>query len=149
LIDTEHRGSLNSIEFSVGLYLIQAVKTCQLTTLPTSIPSHIFDQFSIKSNSPFATPRPPPNPAPSPWKSPSIPVKTQTSSPSYINNEEWNVSVIERTEAFGHFETLDVDKTGMIDGDESARFMLKFFKLSPTDIAHIWFVHPLMNFSGN
>lgn len=41
LIDTHQRGSLSNLEFALGMYLIQAIKTCQLTTIPTSIPSHI------------------------------------------------------------------------------------------------------------
>ncbi|KAJ3568260.1 hypothetical protein NP233_g5819 [Leucocoprinus birnbaumii] len=138
LIDTEQRGSLNNIEFAVGMYLIQAVKTCQLTTLPSSIPSHVFDQFAPKAHSPFATPRVPPKSAPLPWKSPPIAVKTNVSSPSRSNTEDWDVSIIEQAEARGHFETLDAEQKGMIDGDESARFMLKFFKLSRIDIAEIW-----------
>lgn len=149
LIDTEQRGSLNSIEFAVGMYLIQAVKTCQLTTLPTSIPSHIYDKFSVKSNSPFATPRSPPKSAPLPWKSPSLSIKTTISPPSRANSEEWDVSVIEQAEACGHFDTLDTDKKGLVDGDESARFLLKFFKLFPGDVAQIWYVHFQMESSQN
>ncbi|KAF5357253.1 hypothetical protein D9756_006660 [Leucocoprinus leucothites] len=139
LIDTERRGSLSNIEFSVGMYLIQAVKTCQLTTLPTSIPSHIFDQFStVKAHSPFATPRAPPKSAPLPCKSPSITARNTITSPVRANSEDWDVSVIEQAEARGHFDTLDIDKKGLVDGDESGRFMLKFFKLSASDIAEIW-----------
>ncbi len=140
LIDTEQRGSLNNIEFAVGMYLIQAIKTCQLTALPTSIPQHVHDQFAVKSNSPFAAlaSRVPPKSAPLPWKSPSLPVKNAI---AQSNNDPWEVSVVEQAEANGHFDTLDADKTGMIDGDESARFMLKFFRLPPGDIATIWFVH--------
>lgn len=140
LIDTEQRGSLNNVEFAVGMYLIQALKTCQLTTLPASIPPHIYDQFSVKSKSPFATPRPPPKSAPLPWKSPSPSVKNVAAQFSRANTEEWDVSVIEQAEANGHFETLDTEKNGLVDGDESARFMLKFFRLPPGDIAQIWSV---------
>lgn len=122
------------------MYLIQAVKTCQLTTLPTSIPPHIYDQLSVKSKSPFATPRLSPKSAPLPWKSPSISVKNVATQLSQAKTEPWDVSVIEQAEANGHFDALDPDKTGLVDGDESARFMLKFFKLPPSDIAEIWCV---------
>ncbi|KXN84397.1 hypothetical protein AN958_12656 [Leucoagaricus sp. SymC.cos] len=137
LIDREQRGSLNNIEFAVGMYLIQAVKTCQLTVLPASVPPHIFDQFFPKAHSPFAMPRPPPKSEPLPWRSPSISVKA-VSSPSRANGEDWDVSAIEQAEARTHFDTLDADKKGLVDGDESARFMIKCFRLSPSDIAQIW-----------
>lgn len=145
MVDTEQRGSLNNIEFAVGMYLIQAIKTCQLTTLPASIPQHIYDQFSVKSSSPFATPSPRPAPRsdPLPWKSPSSSFKSAVAQPTPTNNDRWDVSVIEQAEANGHFDTLDTDQTGLIDGDESARYMLKFFKLPPSDVATIWFVPSL------
>lgn len=141
LIDTQGRGSLNNVEFAVGLYLIQAIKTCQLTVLPSSIPPHIYDQLSVKSNSPFATPRSPTKSAPLPWKSPSISVKnvaTQFDQPKA--EPPWDVSTLEQAEADRHFDTLDTEKSGFVDGDESARFMLKFFRLPASDIAEIWFV---------
>ncbi|EKM77366.1 hypothetical protein AGABI1DRAFT_77389 [Agaricus bisporus var. burnettii JB137-S8] len=139
LIDTQGRGSLNNVEFAVGLYLIQAIKTCQLTVLPSSIPPHIYDQLSVKSNSPFATPRSPTKSAPLPWKSPSISVKnvaTQFDQPKA--EPPWDVSTLEQAEADRHFDTLDTEKSGFVDGDESARFMLKFFRLPASDIAEIW-----------
>jgi len=143
LIDTEQRGLLNNMEFAVGMYLIQSVKTCQLPTLPSSIPSHIFDQFSVKSRSPFTTPRVASQFTSTPQSS-SASVK-YTVSP--IREEsEWDVSVIEQAEAQSHFDNLDIDKKGLLDGDESARFMLKFFNLLPNDIAQIWFVHSVSGF---
>jgi epidermal growth factor receptor substrate 15 len=142
LIDIEQRGSLNSIEFAIGMHLIQGVKTCQITTLPTSIPAHIYDQFSVKSQSPSVTLRSPPKSAPLPWKSPSLSVKTAVSSHARENSEEWDVSVVEQAEARGHFDTLDIAKKGIIDGDESARYMLKLFRLTPNDIAEIWSESP-------
>lgn len=141
LIDTEQRGLLNNMEFAVGMYLIQSVKTCQLPTLPSSIPFHIFDQFSVKSRSPFTTPR-----VASQFTS--IPQSSSASVKYTISpireNSEWDVSVIEQAEAQSHFDNLDIDKKGLLDGDESARFMLKFFNLLPNDIAQIWFVHSVL-----
>jgi len=141
LIDTEQRGSLDNIEFAVGMYLIQAVKTCQLPTLPPSIPSHIFDQFSVKYHSPFMIPRVIPKSTSTPLsRQPSLLSVKSTISPIRENNE-WDVSVIEQAEACDHFNNLDVDKKGLLDGDDSARFMLKFFNLLPNDIAQIWSVY--------
>jgi len=126
------------MEFAVGMYLIQSVKTCQLPTLPSSIPSHIFDQFSVKSHFPFTTSRVASKFTSNPQSS-SASIKYSISPTR--ENSEWDVSVIEQAEAQSHFNNLDIDKKGLLDGDESARFMLKFFNLSPNDIAQIWFVH--------
>jgi hypothetical protein len=122
------------------MYLIQAIKTCQLTTLPSSIPPYIYDQLSVKSNSPFATPRSPPKSAPLPWKSPSISVKNVVSKLEQPKVEPWDISTLEQAEANRHFDTLDTEMSGFVDGDESARFMLKFFRLPAGDVAEIWFV---------
>lgn len=122
------------------MYLIQALKNCQLATLPSSIPQYIYDQLSVKSNSPFATPRPPPKSAPLPWKSPSISVKDVVGQLDQPKAESWDVSTLEQAEASRHFDTLDTEMSGFVDGDDSARFMLKLFRLPASDVAEIWFV---------
>lgn len=49
LADTQKRGSLDSTDFSVAMYLIQACMSGQLSFVPTSLPPGLYEQASGKT----------------------------------------------------------------------------------------------------
>lgn len=49
LADTQKRGSLDSADFSVAMYLIQACMSGQLSFVPSSLPPGLYEQASGKS----------------------------------------------------------------------------------------------------
>jgi epidermal growth factor receptor substrate 15 len=48
LADTQNRGSLDSTDFCIAMYLIQATMSGQLSFVPTSLPPGLYDQASGK-----------------------------------------------------------------------------------------------------
>ncbi|KAJ6618280.1 hypothetical protein B0H10DRAFT_2030124 [Mycena sp. CBHHK59/15] len=45
LADTQDRGQLDSTDFAIGMYLIQATMTGQLTSMPNALPPGFYQQF--------------------------------------------------------------------------------------------------------
>ncbi|KAH9478338.1 putative calcium-binding protein [Psilocybe cubensis] len=45
LVDYNARGALDFREFSLGMYLIQALQSCLISSVPTSFPRELFNQF--------------------------------------------------------------------------------------------------------
>lgn len=48
LADTQNRGSLDSTDFCIAMYLIQSTMSGQLSFVPTSLPPGLYDQASGK-----------------------------------------------------------------------------------------------------
>jgi epidermal growth factor receptor substrate 15 len=149
--DTQKQGNLNINDFALGMYLIQALTSGQLTTVPPSIPKHIYQQIcepttaGKTSSSPSLlvgkTSEEGPPPLPERLHQPSIQSSRRPAprKPDRTQSDDWDVSPAERLDADRHFDVLDPDQSGFVEGDIAAKFMLKF-KLPPEDLAHIWFV---------
>ena len=145
-------------EFALAMYLIQGVVSGKFTSIPTFIPSHIREKILGKPVSGKSVDLSPPIPAPTmsakiDVKSLIDPIILPTKSllaekplPVMGNpfRDDWDVTPSEKALADQDFDILDSEKQGFVEGDTVAKFMLKF-KLSPEDLAHIWFVAILFN----
>lgn len=149
LVDTRERGSLDATEFSIGMFLIQALKTCQISSIPSSIPDHLYEQIS---DTPSLFPTSPTSPSSYLKKSfdaahlrtKSFPSKFHL--PSELSSESsdyWSITPEERHRSEEYFDVLDVQQAGFLEEDVAAKFMLRF-KLSAGDLAHIWCVELFM-----
>lgn len=150
IADTQKRGHLDFKDFALGMYLIQAIQSGQLSSVPPSIPTHIFEQIAtLAQNSSPPIPEPPITPPPIPEKppppkSPSFlsPPKTDRSRSFPLDThyiDHWDVSPAERLDSDVYYDALDPNPSGYVEGDVAAKFLLKY-KLPPEDLAHIWYV---------
>jgi epidermal growth factor receptor substrate 15 len=145
-VDATERGALNFYEFAMGMYLIQALELCLIASVPSTIPLELHDLFSSSalfdihptSNRPFHSHRSSSSPRSSPTQSQISPRPT---TPAHIPPAEvsWDVSPIERFEANKHFQKLDPNRNGYIEGKQAANFMWNY-NLSSEDLARIWYV---------
>ena len=147
-MDVTERGALNFREFAMGMYLIQAIQSRLITSVPSTVPSELRDLFSgpalfdlhptpkrplhslRSSSSPHSS---------SPSQSQILPMPP---TPEYVPpaaDDSWDVSPIERFEANKHFQKLDYNRNGYIEGKQAANFMLNY-NLSSEDLARIWYV---------
>ena len=167
-MDTERTGRLNFSQFAVGLYLIDALKSCRLPAVPSSLPPHLFEQFSDTAitaveddHSPFLSPEerventpsfPVPQPSfplthqrtrsrppPVPAKSPSLPPKPPP--PPKPMKKPWGILPSMKMEYDKDFSSLDVDGMGRIPEEDALRF-LRRFDLPTEDLAAVWYAHP-------
>jgi epidermal growth factor receptor substrate 15 len=151
------RGALDFREFAMGMYLIQAIQSCYMASVPSTIPPELQELFSdpalldlhptakrpAHSLQSKASLRPSPSHSHSHSHSqilPSVPESNIPMIPVHsLPDDSWDVSLIERAEAENHFQKLDLDHKGYIEGVTAANFMLSY-KLSSADLAHIWCV---------
>ena len=146
LVDVTERGALNFREFAMGMYLIQSLQSCLIVSVPSTVPPELHDLFSspplVDLDPTFKRPlhsrqssSPPPPPLPQ-----SSTTQTQIlPTPVHIlpADNSWDVLPIERFEAIKHFQKLDFNRNGYIEGKQAANFMLNY-NLSSEDLAHIW-----------
>ena len=137
----------------MGMYLIQAIQSCFITSIPSTIPPELDELFldtslldlrstskrppsslRSKNSSLQSSPRRP-QLLPSVFGS-NIPLTPAHTPPK---DDSWDISHIERIEAREIFQSLDPDRKGYIEGKTAANFMLTY-KLTSTDLAHIWCV---------
>ncbi|TFK38056.1 hypothetical protein BDQ12DRAFT_606218 [Crucibulum laeve] len=146
LADGKERGALDIVEFTLGMYLIHALKSCTISSVPTSIPSHIYEDLAKEtlldpfSQSGPSFPSPLQRPSPAALSTSALSVSASTISPGASSSSytsHWDVDAHERLEYNHHFDLLDSQNRGFVDGDAAAKFMLKF-KLPAEDRAHIW-----------
>ncbi|KAF9010068.1 hypothetical protein BDQ17DRAFT_1421344 [Cyathus striatus] len=139
LVDSEERGALDITNFALGMYLIQALKTCQISTVPTSIPSEIYDQLVDLASPDISLPTPSTSKAlTSPWPSSSAKSNQLAREDAFQSyNQTWDVTSEEKREARRYFNTLCASGEEYVDGEEAAKFLMKF-KLPAEDVARIW-----------
>ena len=148
-MDVTERGALNFREFAMGMYLIQAIQSRLITSVPSTVPPELHDLFSGPALIDLhPTPK---RPLHSQHRSSSSlhsssPSQSQIllmpPTPEYIPpaaDDSWDVSPIERFEANKHFQKLDYNRNGYIEGKQAANFMLNY-NLSSEDLARIWYV---------
>lgn len=152
-MDVTERGALDFREFAMGMYLIQAIQSCSITSVPSTVPPELHDLFldpALLDLHP--TSKRPPHLHRSKTSSTSLSHSSSSRSqillgsktplaPVHISPEydSWDISPTERVGADKNFHKLDLDCKGYIEGKTAANFMLKY-KLSPPDLARIWCV---------
>lgn len=146
-MDVTERGALDFREFAMGMYLIQAIQSCFIASLPSMVPPELHELFSDPALFP-------------PCRRPSHSLQAKTSSiqssPSQSQIlivpgnsiptpgniplvDSWDVSPIERFEANKHFQKLDLDSKGYLEKKTVTNFM-STYNLVPEDLARIWYV---------
>ncbi|KDR80258.1 hypothetical protein GALMADRAFT_242591 [Galerina marginata CBS 339.88] len=147
LVDTTDRDSLTLREFSLGMYLIQSLQSCLISSVPASIPPELSNQFpDLPSGKPERSPsqisRHPStsslNPSPS-MTHLSPPVSSNNASlPKLDEREEiWAVLPHEKLDSDRHFARLDVDHKGYVDGEPVGTFFMGY-GLPSEELAKIW-----------
>ena len=139
-------GALNFREFAMGMYLIQALQSCLITSVPSTVPTELHDLFSSPALLDLhATSKPPLHSHHSSSSSSSL--LSQSSqmqsqilqTPVHILNDSWDVLPIERLQANKIFQDLDFNRNGYIEGKQAANFMMNY-NLSSEELARIWYV---------
>jgi epidermal growth factor receptor substrate 15 len=146
LVDVTERGALNFCEFAMGMYLIQALESCLIASVPSTVPPELHDLFSSRalfdshptSKRPLHSHRSSSSLQSSPMHSQMLLIPP-TSGHIPPAHDSWDVSPIERSEANKHFQKLDSDRNGYIEGKQATNFMWNY-NLSSEDLAHIWYV---------
>ena len=142
-MDVSERGALDFREFAMGMYLIQALRSCLIASVPSTVPPELHDLFSSPalfdlhstSKRPSHSRRSSSPPRSSPTQSQILP----TPEYNFPADDSWDVLPIERFEANKHFQELDSNRNGYIEGKQAANFM-RNYNLSSKDVAHIWYV---------
>jgi epidermal growth factor receptor substrate 15 len=159
LADTQDRGALDSTDFAIGMYFIQGVMNNKISSIPTSLPPGLYHQAGggkepfgpvkshISGNSGSFNPvvrsfqqdtgeiqllQPDITGPSSQLKVPIVSARSFTHSNGY-----GDVSPAEKASSDRHFDTLDSQKRGYIEGDVAVPFMLDS-TLPAEDLAEIW-----------
>ncbi|EAU89508.1 hypothetical protein CC1G_07734 [Coprinopsis cinerea okayama7 len=150
LLDTTSRGRLNFYEFALGMYLIQALRSCHLTAVPQSIPPEVHDELHRVTSAvvnelqspflapgetpviPMPSPRLPPVP---PARSPSVPSKPPVVKPKTAT-KPWMVLPREKAEYDRSFSELDPTSRGLVSKDDVVNH-LQQYQLAEEDLSQI------------
>lgn len=161
LSDTKGRGALDQTDFTIAMYMIQALMSGSLSFVPTTLPPGLYEQASpegVVSHStggsfnrvapqhtgPIAThstgvgARPPPPAVPPRAQSQFIPAFPGVPQ-QQADTRPWDVTPQEKANADKFFDTLDTARRGYIDGDTAVPFLLQS-KLSGDQLAQVWYV---------
>ncbi|KAH9857815.1 EF-hand [Lenzites betulinus] len=140
LADRQHRGTLDLADFTVAMYLIQALMTGKLTSIPSTLPPQLYQDATHHSRAPspvanytFTLPHypPPPPPLHPARSSPPIALPPLTSSPfsgvppprhpsrgsSQPPSPRWEVTPAIRVQAEHIFSSLDPRTRGRVKSD--------------------------------
>lgn len=147
----------------MGLHLIDSLKSCRLTTVPASIPDHIFDYLeSVPSKKPSipplknvysspaeasssAAPQVPRRAASAiPLGSPKLPPKPPPPLRPKPATKPWAITRAQKTEYDADFATLDNNGTGLVPEEVALRFLRKYH-LPVDELAHIWDLAAIRN----
>ncbi|CAA7267237.1 unnamed protein product [Cyclocybe aegerita] len=134
-------------EFALGMYLVQALQSSLLHTVPTSIPLELYDQFN---EPPPPKPKPKPTTLPQRSRSTSLQIPSSrfaSTSPSSsgqstpsprINGQDeyWGVPVHEQQDADRHFYKLDEAGHGFLERDIFEEFV-SVYKVPTADLERI------------
>ncbi|KAG2115224.1 uncharacterized protein F5147DRAFT_676647 [Suillus discolor] len=158
LCDTQDRGVLDITDFTIAMYLIQACMAGQLLSIPSSIPSSLFEQAGAVSvhatggSAHFSSPGFPPVPRHNAVQpqltgqaspAPPLPNRRLASNrlaptiPPFPGVAQWDVTAAEKASADRFFDTLDSQHRGYIEGDVAVPFMLQS-KLPEDVLAQVW-----------
>ncbi|KIJ60603.1 hypothetical protein HYDPIDRAFT_116899 [Hydnomerulius pinastri MD-312] len=167
LCDTQDRGALDSTDFTIAMYLIQALMSGQLSFIPTTLPPGLYEQaggggivaHATGSSAHLGSPGAPTFPAPKqqplhgtftgqtssapalptrrPGQAGQVPVVPPFPGVAPQATGQWDVTAAEKAGADRFFDTLDQQKRGFIEGDVAVPFMLQS-KLSEDILAHVW-----------
>ena len=160
LADTQDRGALDSTDFAIGMYFIQAIMSNKISFIPTSLPPGLYHQAgglqehsgpvrthmsgNSGSFSPVVSTLPPQHTGQNQLLQPNITgvsskLKTPARSFAHSNGHApaWDVSPTEKTSSDRLFDTLDLQKRGYIEGEVAVPFMLES-KLPGEVLAQIW-----------
>lgn len=137
------------------MYLIQASTSGHIPSIPSSLPTHIRKTIVEEPDVVDDLPRQPmavetlgtsPVPSsavlPTTVHAPPLPKKLQRSQsfPQQASHpQDWDVKPTIRARADRHFDILDPDGRGFVEGEAAAKFMLRY-RLPPDDLAQIWSV---------
>jgi epidermal growth factor receptor substrate 15 len=147
-VDVTERGALDFCEFAMGMYLIQAIESRFIASVPSTVSPELHDLFSDPALFDLhPTPKRPlhshhssSSPQSSPTQSQISPVpRTQASAHILLADDSWDVTPIEKFEANKHFQKLDFNCNGYIEGKQAANFMWNY-NLSSEDLARILYV---------
>jgi epidermal growth factor receptor substrate 15 len=164
LADTHDRGYLDAVDFAIGMYFIQGVMTKKITFIPTSLPPGLYQQAGGNANtgsvgshttggsgsfSPIASTFPPQHagqneilqpeytsPSGS-FKAPNLPARPSAPAQSNGHAAEWDVTPAGKAASDLHFDTLDTQRKGFIEGEVAVPFMLKS-QLPGEVLAQVW-----------
>lgn len=125
------------------MYLVHLCESGHLPLIPTTVPAEIQEQIARAMSTVTA---------PVHQKSPAkdkLVVTRPTSISAVSSSHEssarssasraWDVTPAEKFDADQQFDMLDHQKSGVVEGDAAAKYMLRF-RLRPEDLAHIWLV---------
>lgn len=164
LSDTKGRGALDQTDFTIAMYMIQALMSNSLSFVPTTLPPGLYEQASpdgvvshstggsfsrasvlvpqttgpIVTHSTGLGARPPPPAVPPRAQSQFIPAFPGVPQ-QQVDTRPWDVTPQEKANADKFFETLDVAKRGYVDGDTAVPFFLQS-QLPGDQLAQVWYV---------
>ncbi len=132
LADVRRRGYIDTADFTIAMYLIQALMTGKLSSVPTTLPQQLYEEAARYSSAPDASDSqpylpPPTHPSrapssPSPFVGPppprhpsSRPSSSRGHSPS--PSPSFDISAATRVQANHIFSSLDPRNKGRISGD--------------------------------
>ena len=152
LVDTTQRGKLTFPEFAMGMHLIDALKSCRLGSVPTSLPPVLFEQFENfeppvpkeQPRSPFMSPEEGASSssgsrsAPPSKKSPAVPPKPPPPVKPRSLSKPWTITPTQKTDYDAEFAQLDAEGTGLVPEEDALRFLRKYH-LPVEELAHIWY----------
>ena len=163
LADTQDRGALDAVDFAIGMYFIQGVMTKKITFIPTSLPPGLYQQAggstntgSIRSHitggsgsfSPVSGSFPLHNTGQmlqteytglsGSFTAPNLPARPHAPTESNGHVAEWDVTPTEKAACDRHFDTLDTQRKGFIEGEIAVPFMLKS-QLPGEILAQVWY----------
>ncbi|KAF5334601.1 hypothetical protein D9611_011984 [Ephemerocybe angulata] len=163
LVDRNRTGHLTFPEFAMGLHLIDALKSCRISTVPPSIPAYLFEQFEglpeptppprlEESRSPFLSPNEEPGPStsrslspmPTPAKSPRVPPRPPPPLKPKPLLKPWAVTPSQKNEYDAEFAALDTEQTGLVPEEKALKF-LRRYHLPVDELAHIWDLAAIRN----
>lgn len=164
LADTQDRGSLDSTDFAIGMYFIQGVMSGKIMFIPTSLPPGLYQQAggasatgSIRSQitgnsgsfSPVGSVFAPQltgnqlmlqqdhTGLSQPFRAPNLPARPNTTAHTNGHAADWDVTPADKASSDSHFDTLDTQKKGFIEGEVAVPFMLKS-QLPGEVLAQVW-----------
>ena len=171
LCDTQDRGALDSTDFTIAMYLIQASMANKLSFIPNTLPPGLYEQASgsvvpqatggsTHLGSPVASvipsqqaPVQPQFTGPMHNAPPALPSRRPGPAqaptippfpPPPQSNVPWDITPVEKAASDRFFDTLDTLQRGYIEGEVAVPFMLQS-KLPEEILAQVWRVQPFFS----
>lgn len=148
LADTQSRGSLDVVDFTIGMHLIQHTMNGALQSLPAVLNPGLYasaaslplpnaaaptsPQQNNAGGSRFATGAPA-----SPMRQGSLPPQQQQRGFPAQQQQPWDISAQEKLESDGYFDGIDSARKGTIEGEAAVGFFLQS-GLQMDVLARVW-----------